>query len=103
MVEWVALFAKLNKNVSANDARLIFMQIDKNSVGSVSLSDLVPVVFSRANKAQIRMIIQFAGTRVCVCVFVLVCACVFHCVVMMCPTLFSRAIEPCYYEPCFST
>lgn len=61
MVEWVALFAKLNKNVSPHDARLIFMQIDKNSVGSVSLSDLVPVVFSRANKAQIRMIIHFAG------------------------------------------
>jgi hypothetical protein len=79
MVEWVVLFAKLNKNVSANDARLIFMQIDKNSVGSVSLSDLVPVVFSRASKAQIRMIIQFAGTCVRVCVRVCVCLCVLVC------------------------
>jgi Ca2+-binding EF-hand superfamily protein len=51
MAEWVHLFEKLNKNVSAQDARLIFMQIDKNGSGSVSLSELIPIVFSKATRA----------------------------------------------------
>ena len=61
MAEWVTLFAKLNKNVSAHEARLIFMQIDKNNVGSVSLAELIPVVFNKANKSQIKMITHYAG------------------------------------------
>jgi Ca2+-binding EF-hand superfamily protein len=62
MAEWVHLFEKLNKNVSAQDARLIFMQIDKNGSGSVSLSELIPVVFSKATRAQIKMIVAYAGS-----------------------------------------
>jgi Ca2+-binding EF-hand superfamily protein len=62
MGEWVHLFEKLNKNVSAQDARLIFMQIDKNGSGSVSLSELIPVVFSKATRSQQKMIVSYAGS-----------------------------------------
>jgi Ca2+-binding EF-hand superfamily protein len=61
MGEWVIMFSKLNKNVSSQEARLIFMQIDKNCSGAISLSELVPVVFNKANRSQLRMILQYAG------------------------------------------
>ena len=80
MSEWVGLFNKLNKNVSAQEARLIFMQIDKNGSGAVSLAELVPVVFSKASRQQIKMITHYAGAnqsiahRWCDCVLY-VCVC----------------------------
>ena len=63
MSEWVNLFGKLDKNVSAQEARLIFMQIDRNGSGAVSLAELVPVVFSKASRQQIKMITHYAGER----------------------------------------
>ena len=61
MTEWVTLFSKINKNVSAQEARLIFMQIDKNGCGAVSLAELVPVIFSKGTRHQIKLITQYAG------------------------------------------
>ena len=63
MTEWVTLFAKINKNVSAQEARLIFMQIDKNGCGAVSLAELVPVIFSKGTRHQMKLITQYAGNE----------------------------------------
>eukprot|EP01035_Chromulina_nebulosa_P018163 gene18163-23821_t len=50
--EWVKLFSSLNKNVSPQDARMIFMKIDNNNDGSISLRELIPVVFSKADELE---------------------------------------------------
>ena len=71
MTEWVTIFNKINKNVSAQEARLIFMQIDKNCSGAVSLAELVPVIFDKGTKNQIKLIAQYAGQFIFLTILVL--------------------------------
>jgi Ca2+-binding EF-hand superfamily protein len=56
--EWVKLFALLNENVPAQQARMIFMKVDDNQDGSISIRELVPIVFNKANKDQMKLIIN---------------------------------------------
>ena len=59
--EWEELFSKINKDASVQQARLIFMRFDENMSGSLSLGELIPVVFSKGTKAQMKLIEQYAG------------------------------------------
>ena len=61
--EWVNLFTSLNKNIPPQEARMIFMKVDKDQNGSVSLRELIPVIFSKATKAQLKLIIEFAESE----------------------------------------
>lgn len=57
--EWVKFFHAMNKSVSHQQARIMFNKVDKNGDGYLSVSDLVPVIFSHANGEQKGHILQF--------------------------------------------
>jgi hypothetical protein len=54
--EWIKLFASLSDTVSELESRMIFMKIDKDSDGFLTMRELIPVVFSKANKEQQRYV-----------------------------------------------
>ena len=54
--EWIKLFASLSETVSELESRMIFMKIDKDSDGFLTMRELIPVVFNKANKEQQRYI-----------------------------------------------
>ncbi len=58
--EWIKLFSSLNESVPEQEARMIFMKIDKDNDGVLSMRELIPVVFNKASKDQLRLIIQYA-------------------------------------------
>jgi Ca2+-binding EF-hand superfamily protein len=61
--EWVNLFTSLNKNIPPQEARMIFMKLDRDQNGVVSLRELIPVIFSKATKNQLKLIIEFAESE----------------------------------------
>lgn len=62
--EWVKFFSSINRNLSAQDSRMVFMKVDKNGDGQVSLNELVPIVFGKATKEQSRAIIDYVESEV---------------------------------------
>jgi len=58
--EWIRLFSSLNESVPVLEARMIFMKIDKDSDGYLTMRELIPVVFSKATLEQKRAIISYA-------------------------------------------
>ena len=63
MNEWIKLFSSINDTVPINEARSIFMKF-KNEDGFLTVNELVPVVFSKANKEQIKLITKFCQAEV---------------------------------------
>jgi hypothetical protein len=61
MDEWTQLLCRMDKNASAQSARLLFMSMDDNNNGTLSLNELLPVVFSKASKAQIKLMESYAS------------------------------------------
>jgi Ca2+-binding EF-hand superfamily protein len=61
IVEWVRLFNSMNHHISEHDARMIFMKLDKNGDGYLTMRELIPVIFSRASRAQQKLIIEVAS------------------------------------------
>jgi WD40 repeat protein/Ca2+-binding EF-hand superfamily protein len=57
--EWVHLFQSLNASVPVQEARIIFLKIDKDNDGYLTLKELIPVVFSKATNFQQKLIAQF--------------------------------------------
>lgn len=57
--EWIRLFTSLNESVPVQEARMIFMKIDKDGDGYLSMRELIPVVFGKATRAQQKKIIEF--------------------------------------------
>lgn len=58
--EWIRLFTSLNESVPVLEARMIFMKIDKDSDGFLTMRELIPVVFNKATPEQKRAIIAYA-------------------------------------------
>jgi Ca2+-binding EF-hand superfamily protein len=58
--EWIRLFTSLNESVPVLEARMIFMKIDKDSDGFLTMRELIPVVFNKATNEQKRAIIAYA-------------------------------------------
>lgn len=58
--EWIRLFTSLNESVPVLEARMIFMKIDKDSDGFLTMRELIPVVFNKATQEQKRNIIAYA-------------------------------------------
>jgi Ca2+-binding EF-hand superfamily protein len=48
--EWIRLFTSLNESVPVLEARMIFMKIDKDSDGFLTMRELIPVVFNKATQ-----------------------------------------------------
>lgn len=63
MEEWTTLFKSISTNIPAQEARSIFMKF-KNDDGFLSMRELVPVVFSKASKEQMRLIISFCNNEI---------------------------------------
>ncbi|RYG66230.1 EF-hand domain-containing protein [archaeon] len=42
--EWIRLFTSLNQAVPVQEARMIFLKIDKDNDGHLSMRELIPVV-----------------------------------------------------------
>lgn len=61
--EWVKFLTTLNKSITQQQARSIFMQVDKNHNGVLSIRDLIPVVFNKANKETLRHIIKYVDSE----------------------------------------
>lgn len=57
--EWVHLFQSLNASVPVQEARIIFLKIDKDNDGYLTLKELIPVVFSKATINQQKLIALF--------------------------------------------
>ncbi len=62
--EWVNLFASLNQNISAHEARLIFLKLDKDQDGFITVKELLPAVFSKATKEQMKLIKLFVESEI---------------------------------------
>lgn len=58
MNEWVQLFSSINNTVPEAEARSIFMKF-KNDKGYLTVNELIPVVFSKATKEQMKIITKF--------------------------------------------
>ena len=63
MNEWVKLFTGMNNSVPVQEARSIFMKF-KNEHGVLTVNELVPVVFSKASKEQVKYIIKFCLSEI---------------------------------------
>jgi Ca2+-binding EF-hand superfamily protein len=57
--EWVQLFAILNKNLSEHQARNLFARLDENNDNYISVSELIPIVFSNLNAQQRKKVVKF--------------------------------------------
>ena len=60
----MTLFGSVNQSMTAQEARLIFLKVDKNGDGNLSLRELLPIVFSKASKEQIALITKFAYSEI---------------------------------------
>lgn len=58
MNEWVRLFGSIDHSIPEQEARSIFMKF-KNEKGVLTVNELIPVVFSKATKDQIKLIVKF--------------------------------------------
>jgi Ca2+-binding EF-hand superfamily protein len=57
--EWCNFFTALNKNINRKQARIIFNRVDVGGKGTLSIRDLIPVVFGSCNKAVQNKIFQY--------------------------------------------
>jgi len=56
--EWQEFLASMDQMMSATDSRRLFMHIDSNHNGAVSLDEIVKVVFNRASHEQHRIMVN---------------------------------------------
>lgn len=57
--EWCHFFTTLNKNINQKQARIMFNRVDTAGKGTLSIRDLIPVVFSSCNKSIQNKILQY--------------------------------------------
>jgi Ca2+-binding EF-hand superfamily protein len=60
--EWIRLFSTMHRNVTEIEARKMFYKIDKNSDGLIQLQELIPIVFPKADKLQLKLILKEANS-----------------------------------------
>lgn len=62
--EWVEFFLTINEKMSAHAARQLFLHVDKNGDGLLSLRELVPVMFSKATPSQVSLILKHIDSEI---------------------------------------
>jgi Ca2+-binding EF-hand superfamily protein len=62
--EWVKLFTSMDKSQSAHQARMIFMQLNKSGDGVLTSKDLIPIIFNKANKEQMALIMLYVDSEI---------------------------------------
>jgi hypothetical protein len=63
--EWLQFFSSFNKSITVSQARRMFVKMDEDTDGFLSLRDLIPVIFSRASKEQVSLILKYLEAEVC--------------------------------------
>lgn len=63
--EWLEFFISFNESVTGAQARRMFAKMDEDADGFLSLRDLVPVIFNRAKKEQVTLILKYLEAEVC--------------------------------------
>jgi Ca2+-binding EF-hand superfamily protein len=62
--EWCKFFTSINKAVTNQQARAIFIRVDTYNHGYLSISDLIPVIFSNANKETQKLILKYVENEI---------------------------------------
>lgn len=62
--EWVKLFALFSKSIPAHECKLLFLQIDTKNEGVLTFRDIVPIVFTKADKTQMKLIISYLESEI---------------------------------------
>mmetsp|Transcript_33441 Transcript_33441/g.34078 ORF Transcript_33441/g.34078 Transcript_33441/m.34078 type:complete len:156 (+) Transcript_33441:2613-3080(+) len=57
-------FTSLNKSTTPQEARMMFMEMDRDNSNSITLTELIPVTFDKANAAQQKAISTYIEARV---------------------------------------
>ena len=57
--EWVKFFTAINSHVDERYAQSIFYEIDNNGDGVLSINELLPLIFTKANKEQLILIEEY--------------------------------------------
>jgi len=61
--EWIKLFTSLNESIPVQEARMIFMKLDEDHDGFLTMKELIPVIFSKANRDQMQIIIRYCDAQ----------------------------------------
>ena len=64
MDEWETFLSRSSQEISTHDAKLLFMHIDVNRDGTISIGELTPVVFSLATRKQHREMVRVVRHQV---------------------------------------
>lgn len=62
--EWTNFFTAMNRSVSHQEAQVMFLKMDANEDGVLSIRELVPMVFDKARKEQLRQILYYVESEV---------------------------------------
>ena len=62
--EWTNFFTAMNRSVSHQEAQVMFLKMDKNEDGVLSIRELVPMVFDKARKEQLKQILYYVESEV---------------------------------------
>lgn len=61
--EWIKLFTSLNESIPVQEARMIFMKLDDDHDGFLTMKELIPIIFSKANRDQMQIIIRYCDAQ----------------------------------------
>lgn len=62
--EWTNFFTAMNQSVTHQEAQVMFLKMDTNEDGVLSIRELVPMVFDKARKDQLRQILYYVESEV---------------------------------------
>ena len=62
--EWVKLFTSMDQSISPHQARMIFMQLDKSGDGVLTSKDLIPIIFNKASREQLQLILSYVQSEI---------------------------------------
>jgi Ca2+-binding EF-hand superfamily protein len=62
--EWANFFSAMNRAVSYQEAQVMFLKLDTNGDGALSIRELIPLVFDKAKKEQLKLILHYVESEV---------------------------------------
>lgn len=62
--EWTNFFTAMNRSVTHQEAQVMFLKMDTNEDGVLSIRELVPMVFDKAKKEQMKQILYYVESEV---------------------------------------
>lgn len=62
--EWTNFFTAMNRSVTHQEAQVMFLKMDTNEDGVLSIRELVPMLFDKARKDQLKQILYYVESEV---------------------------------------